>query len=280
MPIAKQPLRYSCTTNPRREDKRKAFQENSSYSHPLFLPFSFVDVDAADLPVCFFEFLGIAFDPFVARLVLLELLRTVEEIPIAGDAAAEGEVDDEAHIAKVPGWAACLVAYWEVSIGESPFVRVGSNPLLSLLACGPYSIHQIGRDSPMRREHPRPHVTVDGVPLQGVYAAALVVQGLPQRIPLQVDGHAPLVEPLVRVVHIAVLGVTKGHVRDARLFVGNPHGRVPGTRLYTIRDVVHRASLGGVQSGLGHRLVGHALDNVYLSIHRPIRLVRCSIKSE
>jgi hypothetical protein len=45
--------------------------------NPLALPLTLINIDTTDFPVRFVHFLGVALDPFVARIELLRLLFTI-----------------------------------------------------------------------------------------------------------------------------------------------------------------------------------------------------------
>mmetsp|Transcript_28729 Transcript_28729/g.60948 ORF Transcript_28729/g.60948 Transcript_28729/m.60948 type:complete len:390 (-) Transcript_28729:897-2066(-) len=163
-----------------------------------------------------------------------------------------------------------------MTVRQPPLGRVRRYPLpLVLLRCRPQRLSQIPRHPPVWAENPRPDVTVHRIPLQRVHPSSIVVQRHAQAptLALEVRGHTPLVDPLVRIVHEAVLRVPERHVRYPRLPVGYSHGRVPAPRFAPLRDVVHHALPRRVQRRLGRVLVVHPLDDVDLAIDRPVGLV-------
>mmetsp|Transcript_29748 Transcript_29748/g.50635 ORF Transcript_29748/g.50635 Transcript_29748/m.50635 type:complete len:236 (+) Transcript_29748:433-1140(+) len=127
----------------------------------------------------------------------------------------------------------------------------------------------------MRTEHPRSNVSIDRIPFQRIDASAIRIQRHAQTpsLRLQIRRDAPLIDPLMGIVHEAIIRPPKRHVRYPRLAIGNAHGRVPASRLGSLGHVVHVARLRGVQRRLGRVLVVDALHDVDLPVDGPVGLV-------
>jgi hypothetical protein len=93
-------------------DEDDKTQQNRSILWPLSLPGPFVNVNTPYLPIRLLQFVGIARHPLVASFELFELRGAVHEVSIAGHATAKGQVDHQAHVAKVRSGAVGSLA-WE-----------------------------------------------------------------------------------------------------------------------------------------------------------------------
>mmetsp|Transcript_20569 Transcript_20569/g.57076 ORF Transcript_20569/g.57076 Transcript_20569/m.57076 type:complete len:396 (+) Transcript_20569:243-1430(+) len=241
---------------------------------PGLLPLPLIDIDPSDFPVGFLESVWSALDVFVARFVGLGFIFAVHKESIPGNAAAQRRVEHETHVPELGSRAIRRIADWKVPVRQGPLLRIRHDPFrLIRFTRRPDGVHQVVGNGSVRREHPRPNVPVDGIPLQRKNPPALLVEGPAEGSAPRVDGDAALVEPLVGVVHVTIPGLPHGRVGDSRLLVRNPHRRIPRPGHGALRDVVHVAPLAGVEGSLGFRLKVDALDDIDLSIDRPIGLV-------
>ena len=80
---------------------------------PPSFPLPLINVHTPNLPIRLLQLLWVALHIFIASLELFEFLGAIHKVSITGDAAAECEVDDEAHVAEVSSGTVRSFTCWE-----------------------------------------------------------------------------------------------------------------------------------------------------------------------
>ena len=119
------------------------------------------------------------------------------------------------------GWTIRRLADREVSVWQTPRVWIRVNSLIFRQICGSNGVGEILRHAAVRSKHVGSNMPVDWIPIERVDAAALFVQGNAESTFFFFYRDASLVQPLMRIVHVAVRCVSHGHIWHSRLFVGD-----------------------------------------------------------
>lgn len=173
----------------------------------------------------------IVFAAFVRYVEHFRQRRTFPRETIPAHCPAEGQIEYDAHVLEMIRGTPSTISDGKVRVGCAPRVRIRHDPIGRILQSRCIDrIAQILRYA--RAEYPRfdipPHpiwslsISTDGIPFQDVYAAAVRVDGLAQRIIAFVNDGASLVLPLMGRHRPAVVGaLDRLVVRIAREVVRN-----------------------------------------------------------